>query len=1358
MAEDISSSTAWAFVDAIKEVVPKDDNKNGATTATVMDIDDDGTVWVLIPGAEDKTPVNGPLLAAVSPGDVVQIEINNGQLSVLGNTTTPAVGQLQVDQSVAPASQMAGQALIIADELQANKADIKELNAAKAHIENLEANKASIADLTATNAQIENLQTSKADVTDLTALNATVTNLDATKANVSDLTATNAHITQLEANKADINLANVNNAWIEHGLVRDAAITDAKIAGVSANKLTAGTIDANDIHVMNLRADNLKVTRINGQPVIGGYVLVDLTDYTGINPSEQGWYELINSAYVLTTDIEVQSNKRYYSAADSVALYDQSTVDSMVNNLNNRIDAQIETWSSDDIPTLMNYPANSWSNSDFSDHIGDICYVNNAGSDSAGFIYRFAYDNSEQIYKWILIRDNNISDALGRISDLETFESNTTTWMNTTDSGLQTIRQNHTALSGKVDYTVKSSTQLWFTKSTNTPPNPPNNISQVVNDSSIQNVWNLAVPVHDDQYPYYFYCWQYLFSNDTYGWSSVILDTATVEVQQKSDDAIDVASAAQTVAENNIKSSVILWYASNTTTPPSKPYQDGSDAHIISTSTDSGIWTTAVPTYSISAPYYHYCYQQQRGDDTWQWTSPVYDAATSVAMQKAQSALPTESFRTFEQTTFKTLVEETDEQRSEIIRIGEITDSLDASELVWEQGGILTDLDNKTYSACKATNNKAIRTASIFSLSSGLHSMHLSATYERVTNPEGNPHDLNWYEISNKKYQLTNDTTVISNKMYYIRNTSWQALLVYFNETGIYIGKTTWLTDGDSHEAPLNTASCAIVVSKISNDDIIPSEIGNTRIHISPYSITLLNTVNRVQQSADSNSAVISSVTTLLGTNSDGTTKDGDIFHKINAAETSITQNANAIALRATKNEVQQSRPAYAFCSTSASTANKIATIDPTVTGYSLYKGAVISVTFNDSNTTTTPTLNVNSTGAKQIRSYVGAALSSAEYKWSAGATIDFVYDGTYWRLQDSGAITRISSAESSIIANANEIELKVSKNGVISSINQSAETIKISAGKVIIGGFNVTNTALYSGTGVTSSAQNAVAITTTEFVRNINSVNRGHLRLAIGSKFAVDRDGNLFATGANLTDLNASKITGGSISANLIKAGVLSDIYGKNTWDLKNGLLTTKGMTAQDAKLTGALSIEADLTKRITLVYQWAKLTKSGGKVTAIKLAGKSEKMLQINQDGILFYAADTRSQLKQSSTRITYGSITTDIASVTAFVNASATKSKKKISKKLDLSCIGIKGILSFKSPAIIMNGRKGFTGTIQLNGIVYKSGKKTYNTNILFDFNNGLLYDAHEEIQSSTSIVKKIVSGNSFDPNGSNSALYI
>lgn len=85
----------------------------------------------------------------------------------------------------------------------------------------------------------------------------------------------------------------------------------------------------------------------------------------------------------------------------------------------------------------------------------------------------------------------------------------------------------------------------------------------------------------------------------------------------------------------------------------------------------------------------------------------------------------------------------------------------------------------------------------------------------------------------------------------------------------------------------------------------------------------------------------------------------------------------------------------YGTCDTAAATAAKIVALS----GFTLFTGAMISVRFANGNTTTTPTLNVNNTGAKSIVSGGAVSVSSA-YTWSTPwTTLSFVYDGTYWRI-----------------------------------------------------------------------------------------------------------------------------------------------------------------------------------------------------------------------------------------------------------------------------------------------------------------------------------------------------------------------
>lgn len=94
---------------------------------------------------------------------------------------------------------------------------------------------------------------------------------------------------------------------------------------------------------------------------------------------------------------------------------------------------------------------------------------------------------------------------------------------------------------------------------------------------------------------------------------------------------------------------------------------------------------------------------------------------------------------------------------------------------------------------------------------------------------------------------------------------------------------------------------------------------------------------------------------------------------------------------------------AYGSCTTAAGTAAKVAGLVGTAFGgpaFSLAKGAKVSVYFTNSNTANNPTLNVENTGAKTIRLYGSTNAGTTEAtSWKAGELVDFVYDGTYWRI-----------------------------------------------------------------------------------------------------------------------------------------------------------------------------------------------------------------------------------------------------------------------------------------------------------------------------------------------------------------------
>lgn len=85
----------------------------------------------------------------------------------------------------------------------------------------------------------------------------------------------------------------------------------------------------------------------------------------------------------------------------------------------------------------------------------------------------------------------------------------------------------------------------------------------------------------------------------------------------------------------------------------------------------------------------------------------------------------------------------------------------------------------------------------------------------------------------------------------------------------------------------------------------------------------------------------------------------------------------------------------YGTCSTAAETAAKVVTcanFDQLLTGVTIY------VKFTNSNTATTPTLNVNGTGAKNI--YLNGTTkpgNKAATSWYPNSIVPFTYDGTNW-------------------------------------------------------------------------------------------------------------------------------------------------------------------------------------------------------------------------------------------------------------------------------------------------------------------------------------------------------------------------
>ncbi|MGL4742645.1 MAG: hypothetical protein ACRC41_17970, partial [Sarcina sp.] len=156
---------------------------------------------------------------------------------------------------------------IVVKELLADKADISQLNAINANIENLTVSKADIEQLQATNANIENLKANKANITDLNATNAVIQNLQATKADIVDLNATNATIGILEAEVGKIGVLEGDVANIQDIVNGNLSSENIQTGGITGDRLNMNTIFVNDGNIVNVNASKVNAGEIDTSKV-----------------------------------------------------------------------------------------------------------------------------------------------------------------------------------------------------------------------------------------------------------------------------------------------------------------------------------------------------------------------------------------------------------------------------------------------------------------------------------------------------------------------------------------------------------------------------------------------------------------------------------------------------------------------------------------------------------------------------------------------------------------------------------------------------------------------------------------------------------------------------------------------------------------------------------------------------------------------------------------------------------------------------------------------------------------------------------------------------------------------------------
>ena len=121
----------------------------------------------------------------------------------------------------------------------------------------------------------------------------------------------------------------------------------------------------------------------------------------------------------------------------------------------------------------------------------------------------------------------------------------------------------------------------------------------------------------------------------------------------------------------------------------------------------------------------------------------------------------------------------------------------------------------------------------------------------------------------------------------------------------------------------------------------------------------------------------------------------------------------------------------YCTCATAKGTAAKTATL----ANFTLVDGCCVHVKFTYANSAASPTLNINSTGAKPIVAY---GTTAPTITWKAGSVIEFIYDGTSYVMSNCGAFNdAVLTASGSVSASAS---IEASPGTV--SINENSSSV----------------------------------------------------------------------------------------------------------------------------------------------------------------------------------------------------------------------------------------------------------------------------------------------------------------------------
>lgn len=235
----------------------------------------------------------------------------------------------------------------------------------------------------------------------------------------------------------------------------------------------------------------------------------------------------------------------------------------------------------------------------------------------------------------------------------------------------------------------------------------------------------------------------------------------------------------------------------------------------------------------------------------------------------------------------------------------------------------------------------------------------------------------------------------------------------------------------------------------------------------------------------------------------------------------------------------------YGTCPTAAGTAAKVVTC---ANFDKLEIGVTIHVKFDNANTASSPTLNVNNLGPKKIAIAVadGTAQQPLGYGWNMGAVVSFTYDGTYWLMNDNYNVVTSTTDTKNTTGAVNN----TSKMFLIGALSQGANPVTYSNS-----GVYATDGALHANSfnGVSMAALSGIGV-------------------SIGTPtYSVQlREGDSFVLDDACAKAVDTSIASGSSSTNLPTSQAVADYVDSAVAVASSGALTYKGTAANLAAITG--------------------------------------------------------------------------------------------------------------------------------------------------------------------------------------------